>query len=287
MIILGSDHNGWVLKAKLASYLGERGIPWIDFGPYSPGGTTDYNEIAAQIAKALAVRIGNHHVTDAAILVCGTGIGMSIAANKVPGIRAALVHNQLSAQNSRIHNNANVLCLGAWVTADAVNIALTEEWLSAKFGEGRHVRRVEQIDPKPEGKIVFANGVFDILHKGHIEMLQWARALGDRLVVGINSDASARAIKGPSRPVNSEADRKAVLQSLKFVDEVLIFDETSPRALIGVLQPSVVVRGGEFTAEAIRERDGIPDCVAVKVFPRCIGYSTTQVIEKVRHAGVS
>jgi len=274
VILLGSDHNGVALKAELARFLTEQGLECIDFGPHTQT-TVDYNTIAQQVARA-------RRKGDLAILMCGTGVGMSIAANKVPGARAALVHNHMSALKSREHNDSNILCLGSWINSTGVNVALASEWLSSKFGEGRHVRRVELIAPEPHGKIVFTNGVFDIVHRGHIAMLEWARSLGDRLVVGINSDASAKAIKGPSRPLNSQEDRKAVLSSFKFVDEVLIFDEINPYSLIQTLSPQIVVRGGDFTADEVRIRDGISVGIEVKIFPKVEGFSTTRVIEKAR-----
>ena len=283
MILRGSDHNGIQLKAALAEALTARSIPWLDFGPFKPI-TTDYTQIAEQVANALVTRRQVQRTSDFAILCCGTGIGMSIAANKVMGARAALVHNQLSATKSREHNDANILCLGAWITHDAINVALALEWLDTRFGEGRHVRRVEQISPSPAGKIVFANGVFDILHRGHIQMLMWARSLGDRLVVGINSDASTRHIKGSQRPINGQDDRRAVLSAISCVDEVLIFDEPSPHELIRTLNPHIIVRGGEFTAEEIRARDGVPEHVEIKVFPRVPDYSTSAVVSKIKEA---
>lgn len=283
MILLGSDHNGVLLKAALAEAMTTQNIPWLDFGPMRASEITDYNQIASQVANALTIRLMTQHTNDRAILICGTGMGMSIAANKILGARAALVHNQIAALKSREHNDANICCLGAWINPDETNISLALEWLETQFGEGRHVRRVESIERQEHRKIIFANGVFDILHKGHIEMLQWARSLGNRLVVAINTDASTSALKGPGRPVNSENDRKAVLSALKFVDEVLLFDDLSPQALIQELRPQVVVRGGEFTAGEIRMRDAIPAEVEVKIFPRAAGYSTTEVIARARH----
>lgn len=282
MLLLASDHNGVLLKSALIDALVERNLPFVDFGPFSPIQNTDYPVIAAQVANSLSVRRMLRRSEDFAILCCGTGIGMSIAANKVPGIRAALVHNAMSALKSREHNDANVLCLGAWINHDQVNVALALEWLDEKFGGGRHVRRVGQIEPKSASQMVFANGVFDILHRGHIALLEWARSLGDRLVVAINSDASARALKGSNRPINSQDDRRAVLSALSCVDEVLIFDEASPYTLIDTLQPSIVVRGGEFTADEIRKRDGIAEHIEIKVFPRVEGYSTSAVVHKAR-----
>lgn len=281
MILLGSDHNGVQLKKALADALTELNVGWIDFGPMRPI-TTDYTTIAEQVSNALVTRRQVQRTNDYAILCCGTGCGMAMVANRVPGVRAALVHNHMTALKSREHNDSNVLCMGAWITHDAVNVALAMEWLDTKFGEGRHVRRVEQISPQPTGRIVFANGVFDILHKGHVEMLMWAKSLGDKLVVAINSDASTRHIKGTNRPINGQEDRRAVLSTLRCVDEVLIFDDPSPAALVAQINPHVIVRGGEFTADEIRARDAIPAHIEVKVFPRVPEYSTTNVIQKAR-----
>lgn len=282
-ILLASDHNGLHLKEALTLALTQLDIPWLDFGPITASPPTDYNIIAAQVANSLVTR--NMVRKDAkAILCCGTGIGLSIAANKIPGCRAAVAHSRKAAAKSREHNDTNALCLGAWMNSMEENLAIALEWLNTPFGEGRHVRRVEHIAPQPEGKIVLANGVFDLLHKGHIEMLRWAAALGDYLIVAINSDASVRAIKGPSRPVNSQDDRRAVLQALEFVDEVLVFDEPSPDRLIRQIMPSFLVRGGDFAAAEVRERDQVPEGVEIKIFPKVADYSTTSTIAKARSA---
>jgi ribose 5-phosphate isomerase B len=232
IICLASDHNGVELKARVKASLVEAGYRCLDLGPYTSATSVDYVDYAQLVGTII-----QNGDCDRGILICGTGIGMSIAANKLPKVRAAVVHNYESAGKSREHNDANILCLGAWIRTDDENIEISHLWLSEKFGERRHVRRVERIAPDPRGKVVFTNGVFDILHQGHIELLNWSRNLGDRLVVGINSDASTLALKGEGRPVNSQENRKAVLQALRFVDEVLIFDELRPTALIGALHP--------------------------------------------------
>jgi ribose 5-phosphate isomerase B len=277
IVCLGSDHNGVELKSKLKVSLVEAGYRALDLGPFTAGVSVDYIDYA-QLVGAL-IQNGD---CDRGILMCGTGIGMSIAANKFPKVRAAVVHNYESAGKCREHNDANVLCLGAWIRSDDENIEITHRWLTEKFGERRHVRRVERIAPDPRGKVVFANGIFDILHQGHLDLLKWSRNLGDRLVVGINSDASTRAIKGEGRPVNSQENRKAVLESLRFVDEVVIFDELKPTDLISVLQPAIVVKGGEWLAEQVREQDCIPDSIEVKIFPVVKGYSSTGIITKIK-----
>lgn len=131
--------------------------------------------------------------------------------------------------------------------------------------------------------VVFTNGCFDILHAGHVDLLARARALGDRLIVGINSDASVRSIKGPSRPVNSQDARRAVLLALESVDEVVIFDELTPERIITELEPDVLVKGGDWKpteiigADLVTSRGG-----RVVSIPLVDGYSTTAVIEKMQ-----
>lgn len=131
--------------------------------------------------------------------------------------------------------------------------------------------------------VVFTNGVFDILHRGHVEYLEHARSLGDLLVVGLNSDASVRRLKGQDRPVNSEADRAAVLAALAAVDRVTIFEEDTPFELIRALLPDVLVKGGDYRVETIV---GAPEVLAaggrVEVAPLVPGRSTTRLIQRTR-----
>jgi rfaE bifunctional protein nucleotidyltransferase chain/domain len=100
-------------------------------------------------------------------------------------------------------------------------------------------------------KVVFTNGCFDVLHPGHVDLLERARALGDRLVVGLNSDASVRALKGPGRPIYPQGDRVLMLRALRSVDEVLVFDEPTPARLIEELSPDVLVKGGDWPVDRI------------------------------------
>lgn len=100
-------------------------------------------------------------------------------------------------------------------------------------------------------RVVFTNGCFDILHAGHVKLLEEARLLGDMLIVGLNSDASVRRLKGPGRPRNPQADRAAVLAAVRWVDEVIIFDEDTPYELILRLRPDVLVKGGDYGPGAI------------------------------------
>lgn len=267
IIALASDHNGVDQKRSIKNILGKSGYRCIDLGPFASDMSVDYVDYAKQLGMAVAS--GD---VDAGILICGTGIGMSIAANKVKGVRAALVHNKASAPKSREHNDSNVLCLGSWINSLEDNLEIISLWLNQEFGEYRHVSRVEKIDSDKKDKIVFANGVFDSLHSGHIALLRFAKTLGDKLIVGINSDRSVSKVKNGKEALNHENDRKAVLEAIGFVDQVIIYDDISPLDLILSLRPNIIVKGGEYTADEIRKRDGVPEEIDIKIFPLLKGY---------------
>jgi D-beta-D-heptose 7-phosphate kinase/D-beta-D-heptose 1-phosphate adenosyltransferase len=131
--------------------------------------------------------------------------------------------------------------------------------------------------------LVFTNGVFDLLHPGHVDVLLAARREGDALIVGLNSDASVRRLKGPGRPVRSERDRAYVLAALAMVDAVIVFDQDTPLELIELLRPDVLVKGGDYTestivgAAEVRARGG-----RVVVVPLTPGQSTTSIVETLR-----
>ena len=127
-------------------------------------------------------------------------------------------------------------------------------------------------------KIVFTNGCFDILHAGHVSVLEFARSKGDVLVVGLNSDASVRRLKGPSRPVNTQADRALVLAALESVSAVCIFEEDTPYHLIELVRPDVLVKGGDYKPEEIVGREFAKKVVR---FALLKGRSTTNIIKKV------
>ncbi len=132
-------------------------------------------------------------------------------------------------------------------------------------------------------KTVFTNGCFDILHRGHVEYLQSASMFGDLLFVGVNSDASVARIKGPERPIVALEDRMRVLASLGCVDYVMSFDEDTPAALIDLLVPDVLVKGGDWDAEKVVGRATVEACggrVAIVDFRR--GYSTREIINRIR-----
>ena len=112
-------------------------------------------------------------------------------------------------------------------------------------------------------RVVFANGIFDLLHPGHIELLKFSKSLGDTLIVGINSDRVTKILKGAERPIHTETHRKAVLENLSCVDEVVIFDDVRPSGVIRELMPHVVVKGSEYSIEDIRKIDKIPDQIEI------------------------
>jgi len=132
-------------------------------------------------------------------------------------------------------------------------------------------------------RIVFTNGVFDLIHPGHVRYLNHARSLGDALIVGINSDRSVRANKGPDRPIMPEGERVEVLESLRCVDATVVFDEPTPHELIAALQPDVLVKGADWAENAIVGRD-IVEARGGRVVRASIepGYSTTSIISKIR-----
>jgi len=170
--------------------------------------------------------------------------------------------------------------LGSWITPYPQVEEILNFWLETEFGQGRHVKRIEKLSNREE-EIVFTNGVFDILHTGHIELLNFAKSLGNKLIVGINSDASVKKLKGESRPINNQDDRKKILESLNVVDQVIIFDNIDPHDLRESLSPNVLVKGGEWTKEEVRERDDVSEDTKIKIYPFVENYSTTDTIKKI------
>jgi rfaE bifunctional protein nucleotidyltransferase chain/domain len=131
--------------------------------------------------------------------------------------------------------------------------------------------------------IVFTNGVFDLLHPGHIKYLQDARALGDLLIVGLNSDASVRRNKGPSRPITPELERAEMMAALAAVDAVVLFDEDTPAEIIRAVQPDILVKGADWAADQIVGRDTV-EARGGRVVRIALeqGHSTTAIVERVR-----
>jgi ribose 5-phosphate isomerase B len=145
-IVVGSDHRGFEAKQQIKAIVSEKGHKCIDIGT-NDSNPVDYPDIAYEAATAISKK-----KADRAILVCATGLGMSIAANKVQGIRAALCHDELSAQISRDHNDANVLCLSGDQIGEVLLRRIVEVWLETEFSGGRHKRRVMKIKAIEEGK---------------------------------------------------------------------------------------------------------------------------------------
>lgn len=135
-------------------------------------------------------------------------------------------------------------------------------------------------------RVVFTNGVFDLIHPGHVCYLRDARALGDVLIVAVNSDRSVRANKGPGRPINAERERAEVLAALAVVDAVVVFDEETPHEIVGRVQPDVLVKGADWGPDNIVGRDIVEGrggrVVRIELAP---GFSTTKLIEKIRQTG--
>jgi D-beta-D-heptose 7-phosphate kinase/D-beta-D-heptose 1-phosphate adenosyltransferase len=139
---------------------------------------------------------------------------------------------------------------------------------------------------RPRGDVVvFTNGCFDILHRGHVAYLNAARALGDRLIIGLNTDASVRRLKGAGRPVSCEDDRAYVLAALACVDAVTPFDEDTPAALIRALLPDVLVKGGDYAPEQVVGRDAVEaNGGRLVLIPFVHGRSTTGILERIRES---
>jgi len=147
--------------------------------------------------------------------------------------------------------------------------------------ELKKIREQLRIEKK---RVVFTNGVFDILHRGHVEYLEQARRMGDVLMLGLNSDASVRKIKGPHRPIMSQDDRASVLAALESVSYLCLFDEETPENLIAELLPDVLVKGGDYQLHQIVGRDIVEaHGGVVTTIPLTPGKSTTDVIGKIVH----
>ena len=140
---------------------------------------------------------------------------------------------------------------------------------------------------KSEGQaIAFTNGCFDILHMGHVDYLEKARQLGNKLVVGMNTDASVQRIKGDSRPIVPEASRSRVIAALEFVDLVVLFDENTPKSLIESIKPDILIKGDDYTVENIVGADFVlKNGGKVQTIPLVKGFSTTNIVEKIRKTG--
>ena len=142
---------------------------------------------------------------------------------------------------------------------------------------------LERFGRPREGRLVFTNGCFDLLHRGHVEYLHQARALGDALIVAVNTDASVEGLKGPGRPVVPQDDRALVLAGLESVDAVTLFHEDTPQALIQSLLPDVLVKGGDYSLDQMIGREAVEAAGGeVKVIPFIQGRSTTDLLQRIQ-----
>jgi rfaE bifunctional protein nucleotidyltransferase chain/domain len=150
---------------------------------------------------------------------------------------------------------------------------LTLEELILQFGPGKRNGR----------RVVFTNGCFDLLHPGHIKLLEAARSKGDALIVGLNSDKSVHALKGPGRPVIPQQERAEILASLECVDAVVVFDELTPQKTVAVLLPDILVKGGDWPGNQIVGREEVEAAGGKVVLIDVVeGYSTTEILRKIR-----
>ena len=279
MIVLASDHNGSDARDFLSSCLLSSGYPVVDLGPpINSEKKVDYIDYAEQTVSAI---LKNPALRG--ILICGTGIGMSIVANRFIGIRASLVSDVFTAQKTREHNDSNVLVMGSWKTSKDLMWKITTTWLGESYGKGRHEKRVERLNDHSSLDIVLVPGVFDIIHGGHIGLLSFAKTLG-KVVVCLNSDESVEIIKG-KRPVNDVRVRMGILRHLDLVDEVVIIEKDKTVGLISSeMSAKYVVKGSNFVEEFVRSNDQIPSTVEIKIVPLSELFSSSSLREKIKNA---
>lgn len=276
IVVIASDHNGVEQKEDIKKYLQTQNVKVLDLGPYDSE-SVDYNFYAQNLAKII-----QNKEADNGILICGTGVGMSIVANRLSDVRAVLAHNNFTTLKSREHNNSNVLCLGSWISSIDEMRQYVNNWLAEDWAEGRHWKRVGVID-KSNSEIVLTNGVFDILHSGHINLLEFAKSQGKKLVVAIDTDERVRSLKGYDRPINNLSERMNVLNAIRYVDEVISFGTKEELDDIYKLtEASVIVKGSEWTEIELRKRDNIPEKINIKIYPLYKNLSTTNIVDKIK-----
>jgi rfaE bifunctional protein nucleotidyltransferase chain/domain len=156
--------------------------------------------------------------------------------------------------------------------------------VSGKLKSFEEIGAIAALARSNNHKIVFTNGCFDLLHRGHVHLLRTAKRYGDLLIVGINSDSSVKAIKGPSRPVLPQKDRTELIAAMEMVDYVVLFDEPDPYRLISSIRPNVLVKGGDWGKEKIIGGDFVEeDGGRVVVIPYIKGFSSTEIIERIKN----
>lgn len=277
IVVIASDHNGFDQKEELKKYLNSKEeIKVLDLGPYDID-SVDYNFYAKNLAQIIKNKEANN-----GILICGTGVGMSIVANRYTDVRAVLAHNVISTIKSREHNDSNVLCLGSWISSIDEMKNYTDSWLNEDWAEGRHWKRVAKIDKSDSG-IVLTNGVFDIIHSGHINLFEFAKSQGKKLVVAVDTDERVKFQKGDDRPINTLSERIRVLNSIRYIDEVLTFNSKEELEEVYKLsRASIIVKGSEWTEAELRSRDNIPEDIEIKIYPLYKDFSTSKIIDKIK-----
>lgn len=277
IVVIASDHNGFNQKEELKKYLNSKEeIKVLDLGPYDID-SVDYNFYAKNLAQIIKNKEANN-----GILICGTGVGMSIVANRYTDVRAVLAHNVISTIKSREHNDSNVLCLGSWISSIDEMKNYTDSWLDEDWAEGRHWKRVAKIDKSDSG-IVLTNGVFDIIHSGHINLFEFAKSQGKKLVVAVDTDERVKFQKGDDRPINTLSERIRVLNSIRYIDEVLTFNSKEELEEVYKLsRASIIVKGSEWTEAELRSRDNIPEDIEIKIYPLYKDFSTSKIIDKIK-----
>lgn len=253
-IILASDHNGNSLRSCLREYLLSIGYYAVDIGPVDTKVKVDYVKYAQQVGHAVST------CSVKGILICGTGIGMSIVANRFEGVRASMVTDVETAIKTREHNNSNILVLGAWQNTDEEAIEIVKAWLNQDFGYGRHVHRVASID---KNSVILVPGYFDVLNGEHIKLLKYAKNFG-KVVVALNSDKSAEL--NNIKLQNSFQDRRELLEEFISIDEIICNDEETVKNLFESKCITHILKGPEYTEEYVRKNDCVPTNVEVIIY---------------------
>lgn len=209
---------------------------------------------------------------------------VSGAGDTVVATLAASLSGRLSLKNAlELSNQAAGIVVGKLGTQPVhyEELAISNTYLGDnKVVERNHLGDLLLMLKEKQSKIVFTNGCFDVIHMGHVTYLQEARKLGDLLIVGLNSDASVKRLKGESRPVNNEEARCKVLSSMSCVDYIVVFEEDTPLRLIEKVQPDILVKGGDYKKEDVVGREYAGEVVLIDFVE---GYSSTKILEKTRH----